>query len=93
MRSLWLYLGGLLIALVAINVLLMRTIRAEKRRQAKERPAIDQAADGAQTSATSRACAAARSRSMRWLSCSHSARSGSPGCCLGRCGFRFWHSG
>ena len=38
MRSLWLYLGGLLIALVAINVLLVRTIRAEKRRQAKERP-------------------------------------------------------
>lgn len=37
MRSLWLYLGGLLIALVAINVLLMRAIRAEKRRQATER--------------------------------------------------------
>ena len=37
MRSLWLYLGGLLIALVAINVLLMRAIRAEKRRQEKER--------------------------------------------------------
>jgi hypothetical protein len=35
--SLWLYLGGLLLALVAINVLLMRTIRAEKRRQAEER--------------------------------------------------------
>jgi hypothetical protein len=37
MRSLWLYLGGLLIALVAVNVLVMRTIRAEKRRQAEER--------------------------------------------------------
>jgi TfoX/Sxy family transcriptional regulator of competence genes len=35
--SLWLYLGGLLLALVAINVLLIRTIRAEKRRQAEER--------------------------------------------------------
>jgi hypothetical protein len=32
-----LYLGGLLIALVAINVLLVRTIRAEKRRQGEER--------------------------------------------------------
>ena len=37
MRSLWLYLGGLLLALVAINVLLMRTIRAEKRREEEER--------------------------------------------------------
>jgi hypothetical protein len=37
MRSLWLYLGGLLLALVAINVLLVRAIRAEKRRQAEER--------------------------------------------------------
>jgi hypothetical protein len=37
MRSLWLYLGGLLLALVAINVILMRTIRAEKRREAEER--------------------------------------------------------
>ena len=34
--SLWLYLGGLLLALVVINVLLVRTIRAEKRRQAEE---------------------------------------------------------
>jgi hypothetical protein len=31
-----LYLGGLLLALVAINVLLMRTIRAEKRRERDE---------------------------------------------------------
>jgi hypothetical protein len=37
MQSLWFYLGGLLLALVAINVLLMRTIRAEKRRRAEER--------------------------------------------------------
>jgi hypothetical protein len=27
------YLGGLLVALIAINVLLVRTIRAEKRRE------------------------------------------------------------
>jgi hypothetical protein len=32
MGSLWMYLGGLLLALVAINVLVVRTIRAEKRR-------------------------------------------------------------
>jgi hypothetical protein len=32
-----LYLGGLLLALIAINVLIVRTIRAEKRRQAEER--------------------------------------------------------
>jgi hypothetical protein len=42
MQSLWLYLGALLLALVAINVLLIRTIRAEKRRHAdhqrRERP-------------------------------------------------------
>jgi len=36
MQSLWLYLGGLLLALVVINVLVMRIIRAEKRRQAEE---------------------------------------------------------
>ena len=32
-----LYLAGLLIALLAINVLLVRTIRAEKRRQGEAR--------------------------------------------------------
>jgi hypothetical protein len=32
-----LYLGVLLLALIAINVLLVRTIRAGKRRQAEER--------------------------------------------------------
>ena len=37
MQSLWLYLGGLLLALVAINLFLMRTIRAEKRRDAEQR--------------------------------------------------------
>lgn len=37
MRLLWLYLGGLLLALVAINLLLVRTIRAEKRREAEKR--------------------------------------------------------
>jgi hypothetical protein len=37
MRSLWIYLGGLLLALVVVNLLLVRTIRAEKRRQAEER--------------------------------------------------------
>ncbi|MGH9346381.1 MAG: hypothetical protein ACRD26_03850 [Vicinamibacterales bacterium] len=37
MRLLWLYLGGLLLALVAINLLLVRTIRAEKRREAEAR--------------------------------------------------------
>jgi len=37
MRSMWLYLGGLLLAIVGINVLVMRTIRAEKRRQREER--------------------------------------------------------
>lgn len=35
--TLWLYLGGLLLAVLAVNVLLVRTIRAEKRRQAEER--------------------------------------------------------
>jgi hypothetical protein len=37
MRSLLLYLGGLLLALIAVNVLIIRTIRAEKRRDADER--------------------------------------------------------
>jgi hypothetical protein len=37
MRSLWLYLGGLLLALIAINVVLVRAIRAEKRRDAEDR--------------------------------------------------------
>jgi hypothetical protein len=37
MRSLILYLGGLLLALIAINVVLVRTIRADKRREAEER--------------------------------------------------------
>jgi sensor domain CHASE-containing protein len=37
MRSLLFYLGGLLLALIAVNVLIVRTIRAEKRREAEER--------------------------------------------------------
>lgn len=39
MSPLWLFLGGLLIAVVAINALIVRTIRAEKRREAMERRA------------------------------------------------------
>lgn len=31
------YLGGLLLALIVINVVLVRTLRAEKRREAEER--------------------------------------------------------
>jgi hypothetical protein len=37
MGTLWLYLGGLLVALIAVNVLLVRTLRAERRREAEER--------------------------------------------------------
>ena len=37
MRSLLLYLGGLLLALIAVNVFIVRSIRAEKRREAEER--------------------------------------------------------
>jgi hypothetical protein len=37
MGTLWLYLGGLLLALVAVNILITRTLRAERRRQAEER--------------------------------------------------------
>jgi hypothetical protein len=35
--TLLLYLGGLLLALIAINVLLMRTMRAEKEREREGR--------------------------------------------------------
>ena len=37
MPWLWLYIGGLLLAVVGINVLVLRTIRAERRRS-RERP-------------------------------------------------------
>jgi hypothetical protein len=36
MGSLLLYLGGLLLALIVVNVFIVRTIRAEKRREAEE---------------------------------------------------------
>lgn len=37
MGSLWLYLAGLLVVLIAINILLVRTIRREKQREAEAR--------------------------------------------------------
>jgi hypothetical protein len=37
MRSLWLYLGGLLLAVVVINLLVLRIIRAEQRRSIERR--------------------------------------------------------
>jgi hypothetical protein len=33
MDALWLYVGALLLAIVAVNVFVMRTIRAEKHRE------------------------------------------------------------